>query len=300
MIVVLGEVLFDIFPDGMVIGGAPFNFAYHLKKLGFPVQFVSRIGRDSMGQNILDFILSHGFDPDDIQKDDDHETGTVQVQVTDNGHVFHITPDAAWDHLEFNGKVAELILNEPDVLYFGSLIQRTPNGGHFFKQLAGFNLGHTDVFCDINLRKNAYSRETVQSSMALCDILKLNLDELDKTSIPVNKTNGNFPKKPIHHLMHSHNIKEVILTMGSMGSLWADKNDLSYFGAMVPKPFVDSVGAGDAYAAVAVAGRLEGLPVNKTMALASRFSSYICSIKGALPPGDSTIYTTLKKEIEAG
>ena len=62
MILVLGEILFDLFPGNKKLGGAPFNFAFHLKKLGFPVRFVSRVGKDGLGREILDFLKQHKFD----------------------------------------------------------------------------------------------------------------------------------------------------------------------------------------------------------------------------------------------
>ena len=91
MILVIGEILFDVFEKEKRLGGAPFNFAYHLKNLGFPVRYISRIGKDAYGREILNILGRNHFNIDDIQIDDEHDTGTVFVQLSSSGNpTFHI------------------------------------------------------------------------------------------------------------------------------------------------------------------------------------------------------------------
>jgi len=128
VIVVIGEILIDIFPHYERIGGAPFNFAYHLKKMGFSVRFLSRVGQDRHGERILDRLRSAGFDLDDVQLDPVRPTGTVGVQLDKNGvpH-FDICENVAWDHLDL-GACPVAATEGTEMIYFGSLVQRTESG----------------------------------------------------------------------------------------------------------------------------------------------------------------------------
>ena len=131
MILSIGEILVDIFPNYERIGGAPFNFAYHMKKFGFPTRFISRIGCDETGENINRFISESGFDKKDIQLDADHPTGRVQVQLNEKGIPdFEILKDVAYDHISFDTVINNCKENPPEFVYFGSLIQRTPPWGN--------------------------------------------------------------------------------------------------------------------------------------------------------------------------
>jgi fructokinase len=129
VILVIGEILFDIFPNYRRLGGAPFNFAYHLKNFGFEVRFISRIGIDDAGKEILHKLELARFNLDDIQVDDDHPTGSVDVQLDKGGAPqFHIIPDVAYDYIEFIPGYHANLINEARIIYFGSLVQRSEAG----------------------------------------------------------------------------------------------------------------------------------------------------------------------------
>ena len=294
MIVVIGEILFDQFPDRSVLGGAPFNFAFHLKKMGLPVRFISRVGNDVLGWKILNFLERHGFNSDDIQKDPDHATGTVQVKPTPNGHTFHIAKNAAWDHLMFDDRLSKLIQNRAKLFYFGSLIQRTPSGKRLMEQVAALDLSGAIVFCDINLRQDEFSKKTIHRSLNLCTTLKLNREELAEIANGDIKDSSEFPQNALTEIRNTYGIDEIILTMGERGSLYDSGTHQYHMKALPPNRFVDSVGAGDAYAAVCAAGRIKETPMERTMEMASWFSGQICAIQGALPD-DEAIYSKLKK-----
>ncbi|WP_022667566.1 carbohydrate kinase family protein [Desulfospira joergensenii] len=296
MILVLGEILFDLFPDDKRMGGAPFNFAFHLKKLGFPVRFVSRVGKDSLGREILAFLEKHDFPHEDIQTDPDHDTGRVEISMGKNKtHEFTILPDAAWDHLAFEDRLARLLDQSPELLYFGSLIQREEKGQKLIQQALERKPVSTRVFCDINLRSSAYSRETILACLRASDILKLNDQELKEVS-------GIDPFSPdirtrMEEFMAAHEIGLIILTLGSRGSQWFTKNHSPRIGSESSRDILDTVGAGDAYAAMSAAGLLKGLPMDRTAGLAHEFASRICTIRGALPQ-DPALYLEFIKRLE--
>ncbi|MCF8114386.1 MAG: carbohydrate kinase [Desulfotignum sp.] len=292
MILVTGEILFDLFKDRKRMGGAPFNFAFHLKKLGFDVRFVSRVGKDDLGKEILDFLASHGFDTKDIQIDPDLPTGTVTVTSSKNSHTFTITPDTAWDRTAFSGRMAACLKQGPDLIYFGSLVQRTSRGHALIDQIMTEKQGKTKVFCDINLRPASYTKTVVETCLSAADILKLNQEELAE----IKGDAGTSHKTAARKLMSAHGIQLVILTLGSDGSTWITPDTTIHRPAVTPERIKDTVGAGDAYAAVCAAGILKNLPFETCMDLASAFASHICTMEGALPKKDNK-YREIKQRI---
>lgn len=302
MILSIGEILFDLFPDQKRIGGAPFNFAFHLKKLGFPVRFVSRVGNDEFGKEILSFLQQHQFDVKDIQRDPDHDTGTVMVEMSNNDHAFTIIPDTAWAHIAFDDGLSNLLQQSCNLVYFGSLVQHNKNGFQLIQNVMNQKNTGTKVFCDINLRPDSYDMATVKASLDAADILKLSQEELKEVSSDtISDTVGdkNKTKKSVDVLMRSHKIELMILTLGSHGSQWITR-EKKYQSSTTPQTtLVDTVGAGDAYAAISAAGWLAGLSIETIMDLASDFAGYICTIQGALPE-DEKIYNEFRKRIKKG
>jgi len=298
VILVIGEILFDIFPKSKRLGGAPFNFAYHLKHFGFPVRFISRIGIDDNGSKILDRIKMAGFDPDDIQRDDAHLTGTVQVQLDKHGvPTFDIIPNVAYDYIAYLPETFSKLIDSARLLYFGTLSQRTARG---FKQIQRFlNQKHPDCtsFYDINLRPGCYSPEVIQASLNNTDILKLNIDELRecKRLLGVDQSDSSF----IRHLMAEYFIETVSLTKGSDGSELFTSEGINRAASEPSESLVDTVGAGDAYAAMLAAGTLKKWPPLKTLSMAAAFASRICTIEGALPES-TKFYEPLREQIQRG
>jgi fructokinase len=286
VILVVGEILFDIFPDYRRLGGAPFNFAYHLKNFGFDVRFISRIGIDDEGKEILHRLELARFDLDDIQIDDDHPTGSVNVQMDSSGaHQFDIVSDVAYDYIEFIPADHEPLRDSAELIYFGTLIQRTQKG---FRNLQEFLAGKgsdTRNFYDINLRPDCYSKAIIEQSLAKTDVLKLSTGELKKLkqmfSLPA--SNDDL----VHHLMQMHSIATLALTKGESGSKLFTNHDRFSSEPAEAIAVVDSVGAGDAYAAMLAAGLLEKWQPHEILARASLFASRICEIKGAIPDSAS-------------
>lgn len=282
MIISVGEILVDIFPEYRRIGGAPFNFACHLKHFGLPVRFFSRVGEDKDGNDILDFIKKYDFSEKDIQKDHKHNTGSVHVtEAPDKGPSFDIVKNAAYDHIEPDNRVTEVLRIPPKMLYWGTLIQRTPNGLSFIHHLLKKKAPETRGFFDINLRPGCYSEASILKSLEYADILKLNTDELAELSTMLNMKEA--PDPFIDHIKKKWNIEWVALTKGGEGSTLYTNN--GKFSALPEKhiKFESSVGAGDAYASVIALGYINNWPPEKTLKHASNFASAICTQKGAVP-----------------
>jgi len=295
VIVVIGEILIDIFPEYERIGGAPFNFAYHLKNLGFPVRFLSRVGQDRHGERILDRLHSEGFDLDDVQLDPVHPTGTVGVQLDKSGvpH-FDIHENAAWDHLDLDACPVTFD-HGTEMIYFGSLVQRTESARRRVQGLLANRDHRVTGFCDINMRPPHVNPRAVEESLRHADILKLNEDEL--AAIRRDDNTAADADTSISGLMDTFDVRALALTRGSRGSRLYFNGSQVDVSVDTADEVIDTVGAGDGFAAILAAGYLRRLPWEKTVRQASRFASRICGIPGAVPD-DEDFYDEWKAMME--
>lgn len=282
MILVIGEILHDVFPDYKRLGGAPFNFAFHLKNLGFAVRFISRVGNDIDGQKILENLGQFGFNLDDIQIDNDHPTGSVQVRLDQNNDPeFKIFPDVAYDYIEFIPEVHAPLINKADLIYFGSLVQRSEAG---FKNIQTIFLHKPPVahcLYDINLRPGCYSGSVILNSLSSANILKTNQQECEeiKRVLEYKHDHESF----IKDLLRIYSLEAVSITKGDQGSDLYTQNGFFSVETTKIEEIVDSVGAGDAYAAMLAAGFLGKWQPETILRRATAFASHICLVKGAIP-----------------
>ena len=292
MILVIGEILFDVFPNYRRIGGAPFNFAFHLKSFGFDVRFISKIGMDDAGKEILHKLELARFNLDDIQIDQDHPTGSVNVRLDKSGaHQFDIISDVAYDYIDFVPEYHSKLIDAAKMIYFGSLIQRSESGYDNLQTFISRKSPETLNFYDINLRPGCYNNAIVEKSLFKTDILKLNTDELKKLKqmLSLKVSNDDL----VYHIMETHSIKTVSLTKGEAGSeLFTNQGCFSSKSAEAIT-VVDSVGAGDAFAAMLVAGLIKKWRPAEILERASLFASRVCEIKGAIPES-ATFYEPFK------
>jgi fructokinase len=294
VVVVIGEILIDVFPDYVRIGGAPFNFAFHLKMMGFPVRFFTCVGQDRYGARILDRLRSTGFDRDDVRIDPVHPTGVVNVRLDESGvpH-FDIRENAAWDYLDLDAR-SVAAAGGAEMIYFGSLVQRTDPARRQVQGLLADRGSRGTAFCDINMRPPHVNPRAVEDALRHADILKLNEEEL---ATLLRDHPEAAADAPLSWLMETFDIRVVALTRGGRGSR------LCYDGGRVDGPadaagvVVDTVGAGDGFAAVLAAGCLRRLPWEETIRQASRFASRICGIPGAVPD-DADFYDEVKSFME--
>ena len=281
MIVVIGEILIDIFQDYQRIGGAPFNFAFHLRKLGFPVRFFTRVGNDRQGWRIIDMLIKNGFIEADIQIDCQHPTGTVHVALDARGiPSFYIRTDVAYDHMNLNPTDIP-DTGGADMIYFGSLLQRTDSSRRQVQRFLSRNTNIATRFCDINMRPPHVNVNAVAESLHHADLLKVNEEELAEIQHAFDCPTDNDGVIP--WVMETFKISALALTRGSRGSTFYSRDGRINSPSVSGPPVVDTVGAGDGYAAILAAGCIRKIPWEETIRQASHFAARICGIPGAVP-----------------
>ncbi len=284
-VLVFGEVLIDKFPDRTSLGGAPFNYAYHLHHMGIPVRFISRVGGDDPGKEILERLQEIGFSIEGVQMDIIHPTGQVEVTLDDQGvPEFKILADQAFDYIEYDPTIDALSGEDIPLIYFGTLAQRHSTSADTLGKILGTVGSRSTVMMDINLRYPFYTPEVIRNSLQQCDILKINSDELVtvKDTLNITSTANGLAR----HLLDTYKVGFVSVTKGDQGSeLYEAGNRVSFrCSVLPPEEMVDTVGAGDAFSAMLTAGYLAGLPKQTLIEKATKFASKICEVPGALPP----------------
>jgi fructokinase len=278
----LGEVLWDLFPAGRQLGGAPFNFTFHCHQLGHPAVMVSRVGADARGQAIRAEVTKRGLSDAWIQTDLHHLTGTVTVVLDDQGQpVYTITPDVAYDFLTWDDALHGLF-SKARAVCFGTLAQRHPVSRQTIQQSLHHAVAQGAlVVCDINLRQHFFSREIIEESLRLSRWAKLNEDELTVLRDMLGVT-GKGPTELMSDLRHRYELELVALTRGGQGCLVqteADEVDLPG----VPVRVVDTVGAGDAFTAGLLAATVEGQSVTEAARFANCLAACVASKPGGAP-----------------
>lgn len=282
-IVGIGEILWDVFPDGKKLGGAPANFAYFAKNLGQEALTASRVGDDSSGKEILNSLKALKLSRDFIQIDPGHQTGAVEVRIDSDGQPdYIIRQSVAWDFLKLTEKWKELAFNS-DLICFGTLAQRFTQSRKTIIDFLRLSKKSAIKVLDINLRQNFYSREIIIHSLELCTILKLNEKELEMLKeiliIPGRKDDAGFCRT----LMGKYDIKLICITRGVKGSILIDKNDYYKHPGYRVK-VADTVGAGDAFTAAVAVKYIEGGNLKEISDIANRLGSWVCSQAGPTPP----------------
>ena len=279
-IVGIGELLWDIFPDGKRLGGAPANFAYHASKLGGNGIAVSAVGDDIPGNEILMQLVSAGLDTSYIQLYAEHPTGTVKVNINDEGKPeYQIMEPVAWDHIEFDTSFTD-IANEAKAISFGTLGQRSKKSRLTIQRFVSLCPDSSIKILDINLRQNFYSSELIKQSLRLANYLKLNDEELEM--LP-SLMNSRFRGRDyIKQIMDEYSIQASVVTCGSKGSE-VFFNGSSSFSATQKIQVVDTVGAGDAFTAAFVVNLLEGKQPEEANHHANKIAAFVCSKAGAMP-----------------
>jgi fructokinase len=293
VIVVIGEILIDRFPTYQRIGGAPFNFAFHMQQLGFPIRFFSRVGEDGHGRRIIAMLKKKGFDTTDVQIDSQRPTGMVDVELDEHGvPSFDIRENAAYDNLDID---VAMDVADTEMIYFGTLLQRTDNGRRRVQRLLAHHGDDATHFCDINMRPPHVNARAVAESLHHTDLLKLNEAELEAIQRAFSGPTDKHALMP--WLMKTFTINAVALTRGSQGSTFYNHDTHINTPAAKGTDIVDTVGAGDAYAAILAAGYVRQIPWAATLGLATRFAARICGIPGAVPD-DETFYEDFRSRMK--
>lgn len=278
-VVGIGEILWDVFPEGKVLGGAPANFAYHATQLGLEGYAISAIGKDDLGEEVLEVLKGKPLQY--MLEETNYPTGTVKVTLNGNGiPEYEICENVAWDNIPLTAGMKELA-KQADAVCFGSLAQRHQVSRSTIQAFVGLVDTNALKIFDINLRQSFFNKAIIVDSLQMANVLKINEEELVRVAELLDITDVG-ERLVCQRLMDNYDLKIVVLTRGENGSFVFSKDGCSFLDT--PKVKVaDTVGAGDSFTGAFVAGLLNGDDIAKAHKRAVEVSAYVCTQKGAMP-----------------
>ena len=283
LVIGIGEVLWDCWPDGKFLGGAPANFAFHAGQLGANGVVVSAIGSDDDGNEIEAEFGKRGLSVRYLSRTE-YPTGTVEIVSDASGEPdYTICEDLAWDHLQDNESL-DALAQRANAVCFGSLAQRAPTSRETIRQF----LRRTRKDClrvfDINLRQSFFTPETIHASLSLASVFKLNNEDDWRNTLSLLNLPGDEEASTVREIIDRYSLSLVALTRGGNGSTLYTRHRVSHHpGVPLSSPQPYPVGAGDAFTAALAVGLLNFHDLDAVHEHASRVASYVCSTPEAMP-----------------
>jgi fructokinase len=314
LILGIGELLWDILPDDMRLGGAPANFAVMVGRLGNHAAILSRIGRDDLGRQAIDRLntildpvpIETGF----LQVDPQHETGRVTVSLENGEPRYTIHESAAWDFLELSDEWVQLA-ERADAICFGSLAQRNRQARQIIQALAAEASDPCIRVFDVNLREPFYSAEVVEESLQLATVVKMNdaevplvLNLLDLTieEAPRSRETISTPEylraAAERLLAEFPSLQMVATTRGSRGSILVTRDEWDEHPGF-PVKVADGIGAGDAFTAAMTNYMLRGADLATLNKAGNRWGGWVASQAGAMPALPYAVRDAIAAAIES-
>ncbi len=282
-----GEILWDQFDSYRHIGGAAFNFAAHLARLGAESRLVSCLGSDDSGTEALKIMDSYGVGREYMKISDRFPTGTVSVLLEDGQPTYTIHENSAWDNIALgSADLAVLSENPWDILYFGTLAQRSSlNRITLQKIMESIQTEH--IFFDVNIRQNYYSREILMDSLNWATIVKLNEEEAGKIG-GLLELQFSDEESLGARLAEMFNLNVLIITRGKEGARIFSSGKTALV-ASEPVELADAVGAGDSFSAAFMYAYVKGCDAFDAGRYGALLGSFVASSRGAVPEYSDTI-----------
>ena len=279
-IVGLGEALWDVLPEGKKLGGAPANFAYHAGQFGLDTIAISALGEDALAEETIEALKEHNLNY--LMPRVPYPTGTVQVTLAEGGiPTYEIKEGVAWDNIPYTNEMAD-IAKSARAVCFGSLAQRNSVSRENIRKFLADTPADCLKICDINLRQQFYSKEVLEDSFQLCNILKINDEEL----VVVNRMfgyDGLDMRQTCEKMVQDYSLKMLVLTCGTNGSYVFTDDGLTSFQDTPKVEVADTVGAGDSFTGSFCACIINGKPVQQAHKTAVAVSAFVCTQNGAMP-----------------
>lgn len=270
-----GEVLWDLFPTGACLGGAPSNLAVHLAAIGVETALVTRIGADALGEQAIDELQGRGLKISGVQVDSELATGRVGIEL-EGGEARYTLHSGAWQRIACDGESIRL-LRKTRAFCFGTLSQESEIGLQSWRE-ALQHVPETAIrFCDPNLRGGRIDPNLVLEHMRAATVVKINEHE----AAVFEKTFG--CSDAVTWLLGEMQVALVAKTLGPAGAVLHSTTDRAEHPGVAALAGGDNVGAGDAFGAILVAGVLAKASLARIAEAANRYGSFVASEGGATP-----------------
>lgn len=302
LILGVGELLWDVLPEGLRLGGAPANFTVMAGRLGNHAAILSRIGRDNLGRQAIDRLNPMPADTSCLEIDPVHETGRVTVEFVNGEPQYVIHHPTAWDFLELSDEWVKMA-ERADAVCFGSLAQRSVKSRQTIQTLAAQTPERCIRIFDVNLRAPFFSDEVIEESLELATVLKMNEDEVPQVlkllGLPWDEEPGRerLRQGAERLLAEFPTLQMVAITRGGRGSLLVRRDEWNEHPGF-PVKVADLIGAGDAFTAAITHYALRGADLSTLNEAGNRWGAWVASQSGAMPAFTESVRTEIAAAIE--
>jgi len=281
-IAAFGELLWDLLPNGKVLGGAPANFIYRINSFGDNGTLLSKVGNDKAGKEAREALKNLGVSDENVQTDYEFPTGSVKVKIDNYGNAdYDIITDVAYDHIEINAEMMDAF-GQADCVCFGTLVQRYGISKNTLRELI-HESSEVVKFLDINLRKKCYTAASIEDSLRMTNILKTNDEELLITKYLLNLRHSDL-KDLAQETIEKYNLDILLCTLGENGAFCITKEGLSYYDPGYQIDLIDTVGSGDAFSAGFVNYYMNGHPIEEALRFGNAAGAMVATTTGATSP----------------
>lgn len=292
----LGELIWDILPDGKQLGGAPTNFAYISRLLGNTSIVASRIGADELGREAVLRLERMGISTRYLQQDETHPTGTVLVRIDEGGEPrFAMNENSAWDYLEWTDDW-EALAPQVNAVCFGTLGQRNPLARETMMRFLKRTPASAMRIFDVNLRHSFFTPEMLRQSLELASIVKLNSEELTSVALML-ELEAQAEEALSKRLLALFDLELVAITRGANGSLLVT-NEATANHAGLRVRVQDTIGAGDAFTATLAHCYLRRAPLDTINEAANRMGAWLATQSGATPEADAHLLERVFRDLD--
>ena len=281
-IAAFGELLWDLLPNGKVLGGAPANFIYRINSFGDQGTLLSKVGDDREGKEAREALIRLGVSDENIQTDYEFPTGSVKVKIDEAGNAdFDIIRDVAYDHIEINAEMMEAF-SEADCVCFGTLVQRYGISKNTLRELI-HQSSEVVKFLDINLRRKCYTATSIEDSLSMANILKTNNEELIITKELLGLKNEDL-KELAQEVIAKYKLSMLLCTLGANGAFCLTNKGAFYYDPGYQVILGDTVGSGDAFSAGFVHYYMNGHLIEEALQFGNAAGAMVATTTGATSP----------------
>ena len=283
-VLAIGEIIFDIFDGEAEVGGAPLNFCAHCAALGAESAIISAVGNDSLAREALNHLNRFNVSTAFVQSNG-LPTGQCLVTVKNGIPSYNVITPSSYDNIRITDGIIKQIRDySADVFAFGTLIQRNPMSRNAVNRVLE-SCEFTDIFCDVNLRKNCYDKESCLLCLKNATVLKISSEEEPFLAQFSLYEKGKNEKETVLNICKAFdNIRLVLFTKGEYGSLIYDKKENRFYDiACKEAQVVSTVGAGDSYSAAFLCEFFKSGDVKKAGDAGAQLSAFVVAHREAVP-----------------
>lgn len=278
-IVAFGEVVWDILPNGKVLGGTPSNLVFRCNSFGEEGFLLSRVGDDVLGHAALRRLKELGISDENVQIDGEFPTGTVDITFDEKDEpVYKVTLDVAFDHIEFSAEALKLA-RTADCLFFGLLPQRFGISKNTIRELIKESPDSLKFF-DLKLFEHFFDVKVVENLLVSSNIVRIKEKEILFLAQKLNIGFDNLVEFG-DRLCEKYKVDLVLVTRGQNGVFAYDKNKGAFMDSGFRIKMKDNIGSGMAFSAGFLHYYLNGKPIQEALNFGNAAGALNATKRGA-------------------